>query len=87
MAHRLNTIVDSDIIFVCEEGMIVGSGRHEALLKQCKSYVELVRSQLNSSVCLKDRKLSPHAEWNQEVRLLSQGDRWTANEDECWRSE
>ena len=46
VAHRLSTIVDSDIIFMCENGMIVGSGKHEELLKSCPSYVHLVRGQM-----------------------------------------
>ena len=82
VAHRLSTIVDCDVIFVCENGVVVGSGSHEELLKSCESYVELVRGQMSLRVCLKDKVFS-HVEWNQEVRFLSQGDRWTANEDEC----
>ena len=31
VGHRLSTIVDSDIIFMCENGVVVGSGRHEEL--------------------------------------------------------
>ena len=31
VAHRLNATVDSDIIFMYENGVVVGSGRHEEL--------------------------------------------------------
>ena len=53
VAHRLSTIVDSDVIFMCENGVVVGSGSHEELLKSCESYVELVRGQMSWGVCLK----------------------------------
>ena len=47
VAHRLSTIVDSDIIFMCENGVVVGSGRHEELLKSCPAYADLVRGQMS----------------------------------------
>ena len=47
VAHRLSTIVDSDIIFMCENGVVVGSGKHEELLKSCAAYADLVRGQMN----------------------------------------
>ena len=51
VAHRLSTIVDSDVIFMCENGVVVGSGSHEDLLKTCESYVDLVRGQMSLSIC------------------------------------
>ena len=47
VAHRLSTIVDSNIIFMCENGVVVGSGRHEELLKSCPPYADLVRGQMS----------------------------------------
>ena len=47
VAHRLSTIVDSDMIFMCENGVVVGSGRHEELLKSCPPYADLVRGQMS----------------------------------------
>ena len=47
VAHRLSTIVDSDMIFMCENGVVVGSGRHEELLKSCSAYADLVRGQMS----------------------------------------
>ena len=47
VAHRLSTIVDSDMIFMCENGVVVGSGRHEELLKSCPAYADLVRGQMS----------------------------------------
>ena len=35
-----------DRIFVLEQGRVVGSGTHEALLKTCSVYREIVHSQL-----------------------------------------
>ena len=57
VAHRLSTIVDSDVIFMCENGVVVGSGSHEELLKSCESYVDLVRGQMSWGVCLKGEKI------------------------------
>ena len=31
VAHRLNATVDSNIVFMYENGVVVGSGRHEEL--------------------------------------------------------
>ena len=49
VAHRLSTIVDSDIIFVVHEGGIVASGTHEELLKSCDFYSNLVHE-----MCIRD---------------------------------
>ena len=43
MAHRLSTIVDSDIIFEVHDGVIATEGTHEELLKSCDFYANLVR--------------------------------------------
>ena len=43
VAHRLSTIVDSDIIFVVHDGVIAAQGTHEELLKNCDFYANLVR--------------------------------------------
>ena len=49
VAHRLSTIAASDIIFVINEGEIVGSGTHEKLLSSCSFYANLVHRQLEGS--------------------------------------
>ena len=49
VAHRLSTIVDSDIIFVVSEGKIVDSGTHNELLKKCEFYAALVQGQMEST--------------------------------------
>ena len=52
VAHRLSTIVDSDIIFVVDDGRIIDQGTHETLLKSCAFYANLVRGQLQSESCV-----------------------------------
>ncbi|CBK24613.2 uncharacterized protein [Blastocystis hominis] len=49
VAHRLSTIVDSDVIFVVSEGKIVDSGKHAELLKKCEFYAALVKGQMESA--------------------------------------
>ena len=49
VAHRLSTIVESDIIFVINEGQLIASGKHEELLQNCPFYNNLVRGQMESA--------------------------------------
>jgi ATP-binding cassette, subfamily B, bacterial len=42
IAHRLQTIVSSDSIFIFEDGKIVDSWKHKELLKKSKTYNELI---------------------------------------------
>ena len=45
VAHRLSTIVDSDLIILLSEGKIVEMGKHKELLKLKGGYYELYRNQ------------------------------------------
>ena len=45
VAHRLSTIVDSDLIILLSEGKIVEMGNHKELLKLKGGYYELYRNQ------------------------------------------
>lgn len=47
VAQRIGTIKNADKIIVIEDGKIVGMGKHKTLLKNCPSYEEIARSQLN----------------------------------------
>lgn len=47
VAQRIGTIKDADRIIVMDEGRIVGMGRHEELLRNCGTYLEIARSQLS----------------------------------------
>lgn len=46
IAQRINTIISADEIIVLEDGKIVGKGKHEDLLSNCKIYYEIAKSQL-----------------------------------------
>jgi len=46
VAHRLSTIVDSDIIYVFDNHQIVDSGTHEELIKRSKIYKNLYKKEL-----------------------------------------
>jgi ATP-binding cassette subfamily B protein len=48
VAQRVSTIMDSDRIAVLEAGSLVGLGRHEELLRSCRTYAEIVESQLSA---------------------------------------
>jgi ATP-binding cassette subfamily B multidrug efflux pump len=45
VAQRVSTIMQADQILVLDEGRIVGSGRHDELMKTCAPYREIVVSQ------------------------------------------
>ena len=47
VAQRVGTIKNADQIIVLDKGKIVGRGRHEELLKNCKVYKEIALSQLS----------------------------------------
>ena len=41
VAHRLSTIIDSDLIYVIENGKVLDCGTHKSLMKSCKYYQKL----------------------------------------------
>jgi ATP-binding cassette subfamily B protein len=45
IAHRLATVVDSDLIVVLKDGEVVGTGTHKELLKSTPLYKELAKQQ------------------------------------------
>ena len=46
IAHRLSTVVDSDLILVLENGEIIGQGTHSELLESTPLYQDLAKHQL-----------------------------------------
>lgn len=47
VAQRIGTIMDADKIVVIDDGVVVGMGKHEELLKTCDVYQEIAYSQLS----------------------------------------
>ena len=47
VAQRIGTIKDADKIVVIDDGNVVGIGKHEELLENCKVYQEIAYSQLS----------------------------------------
>lgn len=47
VAQRISTILDADKIIVLDEGEIIGIGKHEELIKNCDTYIQIAKSQLN----------------------------------------
>ncbi len=46
VSHRLSTVMDSDQIFVMDEGRIVESGKHNELLARRGVYFSMAQQQL-----------------------------------------
>ncbi|UYO96214.1 ABC transporter ATP-binding protein/permease [Microbacterium sp. M28] len=46
IAHRLSTVVDSDVIVVLQDGQVVGQGTHAELIESTPLYRDLARHQL-----------------------------------------
>ncbi|MFY9712278.1 MAG: ATP-binding cassette domain-containing protein, partial [Microbacterium sp.] len=46
IAHRLSTVVDSDLIVVLQDGTVVGQGTHAELVESTPLYRDLARHQL-----------------------------------------
>ena len=47
VAQRVSTVLGADNIIVLDDGKVVGQGTHKELLKSCKTYQEIVASQLS----------------------------------------
>lgn len=46
VTQRINTVKNSDLILVLEDGKLVGAGKHEDLLQSCEVYSEICSSQV-----------------------------------------
>ena len=47
VAQRVGTIMNADRIIVLDEGKMVGIGKHDELLHNCPTYLDIVRSQMS----------------------------------------
>lgn len=50
IAQRISSVLNADKIIVIEEGRVVGIGKHEQLLKNCKTYYDIYESQMSKEV-------------------------------------
>lgn len=48
IAQRITSVMDADRIIVLDQGEVVGTGRHEELMANCKVYQEIYQSQMGS---------------------------------------
>ena len=46
IAHRLSTVKNADRILMIEDGRIIAEGKHNELIKNCKSYKELYETEI-----------------------------------------
>ena len=58
VAQRVSTIKDADRIVVLDNGRIVGKGKHLELLRSCKVYKEIVKSQFSDREFQTELKLA-----------------------------
>jgi ATP-binding cassette subfamily B protein len=58
VAQRVSTIKDADQIVVLNNGKVMGKGRHLELLRKCKVYQEIVKSQLSDAEYARELKLA-----------------------------
>ncbi|MFE8699895.1 ABC transporter ATP-binding protein [Cytobacillus sp. FJAT-54145] len=50
IAQRISSVVDADRIIVLNDGELVGNGKHTELLKSCRTYQEIYKSQFGKEV-------------------------------------
>jgi len=46
VAQRVSTISTADNILVLEDGLVIGRGTHDELMRDCPTYAEIVQSQI-----------------------------------------
>lgn len=50
ISHKISSIIDSDEIYVMNNGMIVGNGRHSQLLMDCQHYQDLFHKETGTTM-------------------------------------
>lgn len=73
VAQRINTIRDAEQIIVLEQGRIVGRGTHYELLKNCRVYLEIAKSQFSEKELEAELALIPGK--NTENRKSQKGEK------------
>lgn len=46
VAQRISSVMQSDLILVLDDGVVIGQGNHEELLENCETYREIYKSQM-----------------------------------------
>lgn len=73
VAQRINTIRDAEQIIVLEQGKIVGKGTHYELLKNCRVYLEIAKSQFSEKEL--EAELALTRGKNMENRMSQKGEK------------
>ena len=73
VAQRINTIRDAEQIIVLEQGKIVGRGTHYELLKNCRVYLEIAKSQFSEKELEAELALIPGR--NTENKMSQKGEK------------
>lgn len=73
VAQRINTIRDAEQIIVLEQGKIVGKGTHYELLKNCRVYLEIAKSQFSEKEL--EAELALTRGKNTENRMSQKGEK------------
>jgi len=50
VAHRLHTIINSDLIIIMDKGNVLAQGKHEELLKNCEKYRQMINASADGSI-------------------------------------
>ncbi|HTA89295.1 MAG TPA: ATP-binding cassette domain-containing protein, partial [Polyangiaceae bacterium] len=76
VTHRLASVVDADLIVVCDEGRIVELGTHESLCRARGTYAQLWQKQHGVSVSAAHNRADVDSAWLRSLPFLQ-----AANED------
>ena len=49
VAQRVSSVKNCDLILVVENGIIIGSGKHDELMENCPEYKEISDSQMGGA--------------------------------------